>query len=59
VSGANGVSEAGEAGEAGAGPGGVDEPPPFWSRWSRIYWVVAALLAAQTLGYWLLSRWAA
>ena len=53
------MSETSGAGEANTSPGGVDEPPPFWSRWSRIYWVVAALLAAQTLGYWLLSRWAA
>ena len=53
------MSQANGAPDASPEPGGVDEPPPFWSRWSRIYWVVAALLAAQTLGYWLLSRWAA
>ncbi len=34
------------------------DPPPFWSRWSRIYWFVGGLLAAQVLGFWLLSRWA-
>lgn len=54
------MSEAREAAEApeASSPGGLDEPPPFWSRWGRIYWVVAALLAAQTLAFWLLSRWA-
>ncbi len=35
------------------------DPPPFWSRWSRIYWFVGGLLAAETLAFWLLSRWAA
>jgi hypothetical protein len=43
---------------AGAGAGGTDEPPPFWSRWSRIYGVVAGLLAIEVLAFWLLSRWA-
>ena len=43
---------------AGAGRGGTDEPPPFWSRWSRIYWVVTGLLVAQIALFWLLSRWA-
>lgn len=37
---------------------GLDQPPPFWSRWERIYLVVAALLAAQVAAFWLLSRWA-
>lgn len=36
----------------------VEEPPPFWSRWSRIYTFVAALLFAQTIAFWLLTRWA-
>ena len=36
----------------------IDDPPPFWARWGRIYWVVAGLLAAETLAFWLLSRWA-
>lgn len=36
----------------------IDQPPPFWSRWSRIYWVIAGLLFAQTVAFWLLSRWA-
>lgn len=53
-----GASGPGAGVEGGAGRGGVDEPPPFWSRWGRIYWFVAALLAAQTLAFWLLSRWA-
>jgi hypothetical protein len=39
----------------GRGPG---DPPPFWSRWSRIYWFVAGLLAAEGLAFWLLTRWA-
>jgi hypothetical protein len=34
-------------------------PPPFWSRWDRIYWFVAGLLAAEALGFWLLTWWAA
>lgn len=38
--------------------GGAGEPPPFWGRWSRIYWFVAGLLAAEALAFWLLSRWA-
>jgi hypothetical protein len=37
---------------------GAEAPPPFWSRWSRIYWFLAGLLAAETLALWLLSRWA-
>jgi hypothetical protein len=37
----------------------ADEPPPFWSRWSRIYWFVASLLVVLTLAFWLLGRWAA
>jgi len=41
----------------GADPG-TEGPPPFWSRWGRIYWFVAGLLAAETLAFWLLSRWA-
>ena len=37
---------------------GLDQPPPFWSRWRQIYWFVAGLLAADVLVFWLLSRWA-
>jgi hypothetical protein len=37
---------------------GIDDPPPFWGRWSRIYWLVAGWFAALVLGFWLLSRWA-
>ena len=36
-----------------------DEPPPFWGRWGRIYWLVAGLLLAETLLFWWLTRWAA
>jgi hypothetical protein len=36
----------------------LDEPPPFWGSWERIYVLVAAALAAQTLIYWLLGIWA-
>jgi hypothetical protein len=39
-------------------PRGADEPPPFWARWSRIYWFVFVLLLAQTIAFWLLTRWA-
>ena len=35
----------------------VDEPPPFWSRWSRIYVFVAGLLLVETVVFWLLTRW--
>ncbi len=42
----------------GRGGAPIDQPPPFWSRWSRIYWFVAGLLFAKTLAFWLLSRWA-
>jgi hypothetical protein len=62
------VSEASQTTEPTEAPGpgadgaergsGLDEPPPFWSRWSRLYWFVAGLLAALTLAFWLLSRWA-
>jgi hypothetical protein len=38
--------------------GAADGPPPFWSRWGRIYWFVVGMLAADTLAFWLLSRWA-
>jgi hypothetical protein len=38
--------------------GGADEPPPFWSRWSRVYTFVAGLLLAQAVAFWLLTRWA-
>jgi hypothetical protein len=40
-------------------PGGLDEPPPFGGRWSRLYWAVAAALAVDVVAFWLLTRWAA
>ena len=36
----------------------LDDPPPFWGSWRRIYWVVAALLAFDVVAMWLLTRWA-
>ena len=39
-------------------PTGIDAPPPFWRRWSQIYWVVAGLLAFDVLVFWLLTWWA-
>lgn len=36
----------------------VDEPPPFWGRWGRIYLLVAGLLLAETLLFTWLTRWA-
>ena len=36
----------------------LDTPPPFWSRWGRIYWFVAGLLAFDVVVMWLLTRWA-
>jgi hypothetical protein len=38
--------------------GGAATPPPFGGRWSRLYWLVAAMLAADVLAFWLLTRWA-
>jgi hypothetical protein len=35
----------------------ADEPPPFWGRWGRIYLFVAALLLAQVLAFFALTRW--
>lgn len=35
----------------------ADEPPPFWSRWSRIYLFVGGLLLVETVAFWLLGRW--
>jgi hypothetical protein len=32
--------------------------PPFGRTWRRLYWVVAGLLAAEVLAFWLLARWA-
>ena len=37
----------------------LEEPPPLLGRWSRLYWLVAGLLAAETAALWLLTRWAA
>ena len=34
------------------------DPPPFWGSWGRIYFLVAGLLAIETLLFWWLSRWA-
>jgi hypothetical protein len=39
-------------------PHGDSSQPPFWGRWSRIYWLVAGLLAVETLVFWWLTRWA-
>ena len=36
----------------------VDDPPPFWSRWTRIYTFVAVLLLVQAVAFWILSEWA-
>jgi hypothetical protein len=41
-----------------AGSGDRDDPPPFWGRWSRIYLLIAGLLAVETAAFWLLARWA-
>jgi len=41
-----------------SGPSPIDQPPPFWSRWSQLYWLVGGLLAADVLVFWLLTRWA-
>jgi hypothetical protein len=38
---------------------GLDDPPPFWGRWSRLYWLVAGLFVAELLVFCVLSRWAA
>jgi hypothetical protein len=37
----------------------ADEPPPFWGRWSRIYWFVATLLLVEMIAFLLLTRWVA
>ncbi|MGE0869307.1 MAG: hypothetical protein AB7P03_12130 [Kofleriaceae bacterium] len=39
-------------------PRSVDEPPPFWSRWSRIYVFVAVLLVIEAIAFWIVTRWA-
>ena len=39
-------------------PRGIDDPPPILKRWSRLYWLVGGLLAADVLVSWLLTRWA-
>ncbi len=36
----------------------LHQPPPFWQRWSQLYWFVGGLLAANVLVFWLLTRWA-
>ena len=54
---AGGVDD-GAAGGAGILAREID-PPPFWGRWSRIYLLVAGLLAIETLLLWYLARWAA
>jgi hypothetical protein len=38
---------------------GIDQPPPFWGRWSWLYCLVAGLFAVEVLVFCLLSRWAA
>jgi len=45
-------------GAAGETPHGLYEPPPFWQRWSKLYWLVAGLLVADVFACWLLTRWA-
>jgi hypothetical protein len=55
---AGGGDPDGSAGGAGVLPRGIDEPPPFWRRWSRLYLLVAGLLAFDVLAFWLLTRWA-
>jgi len=37
---------------------GIDQPPPFWGKWSRLYWLVGGMLVAELLVFWLLRRWA-
>ena len=37
----------------------LDRPPPFWGRWSRIYWLVAGLFAAEVVAFCLLGWLAA
>jgi hypothetical protein len=37
---------------------GLDQPPPIGGRWSRLYWAVAVLLAADVAAFWLLTWWA-
>jgi hypothetical protein len=39
-------------------PRGLDQPPPFWGDWRRIYWFVAALLGVELVLFTLLTRWA-
>jgi hypothetical protein len=36
----------------------ANQPPPFWGRWGRIYWLVAALLVTETLVFRWLTGWA-
>jgi hypothetical protein len=43
--------------EPGA-PRGLDEPPPFWGRWSRLYWLVGGVLVVDVVVFWLLTWWA-
>ena len=38
--------------------GGLEQPPPFWGRWTRLYWFVAGLLVADVVVGYLLTRWA-
>jgi hypothetical protein len=60
------VSESEGGGTRGGGDGsadgsairGLDAPPPFWSRWSQLYWFVAGLLVFDILVMWFLTRWA-
>ena len=33
-----------------------DEPPPFWQRWSRLYWLVAGTLEVDVIAFWLITR---
>jgi hypothetical protein len=45
-------------GAGGKAPRGVDEPPPFWGHWGRIYLLVAGLLLIETLVFRWLAGWA-
>ena len=45
-------------GDHGRAPLLINDPPPFWGRWDRIYLLVAGLLAVETLVFWWLTRWA-
>lgn len=37
----------------------LETPPPFWRRWSQLYWLVGGVLVLEVVAFWLLTRWAA